>query len=147
MAKPAPLSWIYCPSLGISREPELPHSPAFWTDIRFDFVTFQSPLPSMEERSSSRKNIHGCHCKSQGLFEFHILTLELKDKTTPHHTTEICFAEDAQNTGQAAASAFILTLFTPLQKRGSPLGQKSLQIEKNNQAHKITRSPSLWWPR
>lgn len=37
----------------------------------------------MEEYFSSRKNIHGHHCKSQGLFGFHIFvtTLELKDKT------------------------------------------------------------------
>lgn len=37
MATAPSLSWICCPSLNISGKPELPHSPASWTDVRLDF--------------------------------------------------------------------------------------------------------------
>lgn len=37
IAKPPLLSQVYCPRPEISREPELPHSPACWTDFRLDF--------------------------------------------------------------------------------------------------------------
>lgn len=69
----------------------------------------------MEEHSSSRRNIHDHHRKSWGQFGFHILlTLELKKTKqknptkTPHHTTEISFAKEVQNTGPAADSSCVL---------------------------------------
>lgn len=111
-------------------------------------VIFQSPLHSTEEHPSLRKNIHSCHCKHWWpvIFPWAILELEKKTQTLQLHNCNLLCWRSPKHRASSRLH-FHFTLLMPLQKRGSPLGQKNLWTKKepNQRTPKATITlPSVW---